>query len=200
MVYDATICPIPKPVSEEHITQYIRIRLAALKTNPQAFGSTFAGESAFSHEQWCARIDNPARTTFFATSALSTDASLEGDYHEHDQNAHAPKWIGTLSLLGPDMLRSVPFPPSVTEDREDAEIYMLTGMWVDPGFRKKGVGKQLVEHALQAVRGNCGRKRVLVLEVNDANVGAQKLYEGHGFAVRPGGTKDSRKWMALNIN
>jgi GNAT superfamily N-acetyltransferase len=216
MAYNTTIRPIPKPVSEEYITHYIRIRLAALKTDPQAFGSTFAGESAFSREQWCARVDNPARTTFFATSAPSTmpNASerVTGSYH--DQDLHESKWIGTLSLLGPDMLRGIPFPPKIAEAEDgDPQIYMLIGMWVDPEFRKKGVGKQLVERALRTVRdfsvidndrGNQDEKSlnkklmVLVLEVDDANIEARRLYESQGFVVVER-TKDNKKWMALNV-
>ena len=200
-----TICPISKPVSEEHLTQYIRIRLGALKANPEAFGSTFARESAFPRLQWRARVDNPARTTFFAAIAPSTipDAS-------HGQES---KWVGTLSLLGPDMLRDVTFPPKVAEDR-DAEIYMLTGMWVDPEFRKKGVGRQLVEHALRTVRDfsdidsnqqnterndRRGTRRILALEVHDTNFEAQRVYQRQGFVVQPGDTEEDIVWMALDI-
>ena len=116
MVY--TICPlaIPKPVSEEYITQYTRIRLAALKANPEAFGSTFArgSESAFSRLQWRARVDNPAQTIYSATTAPSStipDASLgdsTGSCHDDDDDQES-KWV---------------------EDR-DAEIYMIIEMWVN---------------------------------------------------------------------
>ena len=204
-----TICPIPKPVSEEHLTQYIRIRLAMLKANPEAFGSTFTGESAFPRLHWRERINNPARTTFFAATALSTipDASL-GDTDSYHEDGQEIKWVGSLSLLGPDMLRGVLFPPKMDEDR-DAEIYMLTGMWVDPEFRKKGVGRQLVEHALRALRGFSvidsnqqnteGRGRILALEVHNTNFEAQRLYQRQGFVVQPGDTEEDRMWMTLNI-
>jgi GNAT superfamily N-acetyltransferase len=209
-----TICPIPKPVSEEHLIQYTRIRLAALKANPEAFGSTYTDESAFPCLQWRVRINNPARTTFFAATAPSTiPDSLLGDtagpYHDGDDQES--KWVGTLSLLGPDMLRGVTFPSKIAE--ADAEIYMLTGMWVVPEFRKKGVGRQLVEHALRALRdfsaidnnqhnreGNDRRERILALEVHNANIDAQRLYQRQGFVVQPGDTRvDDTKWMALNI-
>ena len=210
-----TISPIPKPVSGEHLTQYIRLRLAALKTNPEAFGSTFAGESAFPHLQWRARVNNPARTTFFAVTGPSTmpDSSLGDTSSHHDEKIdQESKWVGTLSLLGPDMLRGVTFPPKIAD--RDEEIYMLTGMWVDPEFRKKGVGRQLVEHALRAVRdfsvignnrqnreGNDKRGRILVLEVHNDNVEAQRLYQRQGFVVQPRDTseEDDKEWMALNI-
>ena len=204
-----TICPIPKPVSEEHLTQYIRIRLAMLKANPEAFGSTFTGESAFPRLHWRERINNPARTTFFAATALSTIPDSLGDTDSyHDEDGQDIKWVGSLSLLGPDMLRGVLFPPKMDEDR-DAEIYMLTGMWVDPEFRKKGVGRQLVEHALRALRGFSvidsnqqnteGRGRILALEVHNTNFEAQRLYQRQGFVVQPGDTEEDRMWMALNI-
>lgn len=210
------IRPIPKPVSEEYLTQYIRIRLAALKTNPESFGSTFAGESAFPRLQWSARVNHPARTTFFAATAPCTipDASLGDTGSYHDEDGQESKWVGTISLLGPDMLRGVTFPSKIAEDR-NAEIYMLTGMWVDPEFRKKGVGRQLVEHALRAVRDfsvidsnrriteeNDKRGRILTLEVHNTNFEAQRLYQRQGFVVQPEDTEDTeedRRWMALNI-
>jgi len=209
-----TISPIPKPISEDRLTQYIRIRLAMLKSNPEAFGSTFANESAFPRLQWRVRVNNPARTTFFAKTSPSTtpDVSLgdTGSYHGDEDNQET-KWIGTISLLGPGMLRGVAFPPKIAEDR-DEEIYMLTGMWVDPEFRKNGVGRQLVEHALRAVRdlsiidsnqqnaeGNSRRGRILALEVHNINFEAQRLYQRQGFVVQPGDTEVDRKWMVLRI-
>jgi len=158
--------------------------------------------------QWRERVNNPARTTFFASAVLSTvtDASLGDADSYHDEDGQETKWVGTLSLLGPDMLRGVPFPPKMNEDR-DAEIYMLTGMWVDPEFRTKGVGRQLVEQALRALRGFSvidsnqqnteGRGRILALEVHNTNFEAQRLYQRQGFVV--GDTEEDRMWMALNI-
>jgi len=215
MTYTTTIFSIPKPVSEDHITQYIRIRLAALKTDPEAFGSTHTVETAFSREQWRGRVNNPARTTLFATTAPSAiaDASNEIDAGSHHDD-HESKWVGTLSVLGPEMLRGVlAFPPRI-EARGDAEIYMLTGMWVHPDFRKKGVGRRMVEHASQVVRdfcvidkgqddqnreGNGRRQKILILEVNDANFEAQRLYESQGFVEEPGGTQEGTKWLVLYI-
>ena len=210
MTYTTTVFSIPKPVSEDHINQFIRIRLAALKTNPEAFGSTYARESAFPHRQWCERVNNRARTTLVATTALSAIAenSLERDAgFQYDD--HESKWIGTLSVLAPEMLHSESFPPKIVEaeERGDIEIYMLVGMWVRPDLRKKGVGRQLVEHASQVVRdlsvinssqNREGKQKVLLLEVDDTNFEAQRLYESQSF-IELEGTQEGRKWMALNI-
>jgi len=110
------------------------------------------------------------------------------------------------------MLDGVPFPQKIIEAKErgNAEIYMLTGMWVHPEFRKKGVGRQLVEHASQVIKdfsviaesrddqnreGNDRSENILLIEVNDANLEAQRLYESLGFVEELGATEEGKKWM-----
>jgi ribosomal protein S18 acetylase RimI-like enzyme len=55
----------------------------------------------------------------------------------------------------------------------------LFGMWVDPGFRRTGVGRALVEAVIgQAI---AARKRRVVLHVVADNTRARGLYEQMGF-------------------
>jgi len=93
-----SIYQIPKPASEEDVTKYTEIRLSALSTNPEAFGSTYAQESAFTREQWVARVNTNGRQTFVAID---------------DEN-----WMGTLSILYPEMLiggpKSTPYPAQIS--------------------------------------------------------------------------------------
>lgn len=64
-------------------------------------------------------------------------------------------------------------------------------MWVDPRFRRRGVGDTLVKHVLEhARRQGCGE---VFLWVTAVNAGAERLYRRNGFArtgasqeVRPG--------------
>jgi GNAT superfamily N-acetyltransferase len=67
----------------------------------------------------------------------------------------------------------------------------LTSLWVDPGFRDRGVGSALVE-AVVGWAADQGFSQVL-LWVTEVNRNAERLYVHHGFArtgrasqVRPG--------------
>ena len=55
----------------------------------------------------------------------------------------------------------------------------LFGMWVDPRFRRAGVGRALVDAVLAQARA-AGKAR-LVLHVVADNFGARRLYERAGF-------------------
>ena len=65
----------------------------------------------------------------------------------------------------------------------DAEIALIA---VDPSFRKRGIGKKLLGHAVAFAKEN-GAENVF-LEVRKSNEPAKALYSGFGFnaiAVRP---------------
>jgi hypothetical protein len=49
-----------------YVERYKSFRLLALKTSPEAFGSTYAREAAFTDDVWHNRLMNPAAATFFA--------------------------------------------------------------------------------------------------------------------------------------
>ncbi len=57
----------------------------------------------------------------------------------------------------------------------------LYGMWVDPGFRRTGVGQTLIQ-AVVALARAAGKRRVILHVVAD-NVGARALYEQEGFVA-----------------
>jgi len=57
----------------------------------------------------------------------------------------------------------------------------LFGMWVDPGFRRTGVGRALVDAVMARARA-VGKRRVVLHVVAD-NTGARGLYERAGFVA-----------------
>lgn len=65
----------------------------------------------------------------------------------------------------------------------------MTGMWVDPRFRRRGIGDLLVKKVVEwaADRGY----EEMFLWVTDGNANAQRLYERNGF-VRTGGVQEVR--------
>jgi len=185
-----SIYEIPKPASEEDITKYTEIRLSTLSTNPEAFGSTYARESAFTREQWVARVNTNGRQTFVAIN------------NDNDN------WIGTLSVLCPEMLiggpKSTPYPAEISaaEEKGELDVLVIFGVWVRPGYRKRGVAQMLVQHTLETVRRHLisgldretepvgkqnVRRRAVLLRVGDDNGAAYSLYEKNGFRKDPDG-------------
>lgn len=68
-----TLYTIQIPRDEESIYYYLdkykAFRLLALKTAPEAFGSTFARELAFTDDFWYIRLSSPEATTFITTES-----------------------------------------------------------------------------------------------------------------------------------
>ncbi|KAJ7074162.1 acyl-CoA N-acyltransferase [Mycena amicta] len=152
-----TYRPIPQPISSADLDAYIALRLLALKTNPEAFGSTYTRELLNTLEIWRERIGNPGRITFIAADS---------------QDAREGEWAGTASIITPELA--------------EADMYYLVGMWVHPDHRRKGVGKTLVQNAIAWVRaqteGQPDSKRRISLEVHRPNTGAKAMYDGLGFS------------------
>lgn len=65
----------------------------------------------------------------------------------------------------------------------------MTAMWVDPRFRRRGIGDLLVKTVVEWARSS-GYGEML-LWVADGNVNAERLYERNGFR-RNGGVQEMR--------
>jgi GNAT superfamily N-acetyltransferase len=65
----------------------------------------------------------------------------------------------------------------------------MTAMWVEPRFRRHGVGDVLVKHLIEWARSE--RYDMMFLWVTDVNANAERLYERNGF-VSTGAVQDVR--------
>jgi GNAT superfamily N-acetyltransferase len=130
---------------------YRRVRLAALKEAPYAFGSTYAGERDAPETRWRQTLRD--RTRFVAEEEGVVAGTVSGG------------------------------------DGDASGAAAMTAMWVDPRFRRRGVGDLLVKTLLDWARSN-GYGQML-LWVTDGNAGAERLYARHGF-TRTGAAQDVR--------
>jgi len=74
-------------------------------------------------------------------------------------------------------------------DGDSSGAAAMTGMWVDPRFRRQGVGDVLVKTVMDWARS--AGYREMFLWVTDANTDAERLYQRNGF-VRTGAAQDVR--------
>jgi GNAT superfamily N-acetyltransferase len=195
------------------VARYKAIRLHALTTDPDAFSSTLARETAFTGEVWASRILNPLATSLVAVRRVPEDLEDEISPPDSDtQELAAREWMGQVTLLGP-VFHSTPSNdrgkvnagrPWVVFDgidfheaadavprirRGSRVVYILAAMYVRPEARGAGYGKMLVERALGSVKESCGLNRwaaVVVAMVSQGNEGAKRLYERAGFVVNEG--------------
>lgn len=63
----------------------------------------------------------------------------------------------------------------------NAHVRQIQGLGVDPGYRRRGIARRLVDAACDAARQDGGRR--LTLRVLGTNPGARRLYAAAGFAV-----------------
>jgi len=159
---------IPVPPSEEDIINYSQLRLLGLKTNPEAFGSTYERESKNAHAEWKARIDNIERFTIIAR-LVPEDAD----------NLAREEWVGTASILTPEFIRA-------HAGNSKPNTYGVVGMWVHPEHRRKaGLGKKLLGFGIEWVRSRTeeipAEPKRFTLEVHRPNQSAKALYDGLGF-------------------
>lgn len=185
-----SIIPIPIPPSTLQIAKFASIRLLALKTDPSSFGSTYAREIAFTPDQWRARLSTADRATFVASLADPAQA-----------------WVATASVLVPSAMIADAVAPLGAAGVAGA-VYMVVGMWVHPGHRRKGLGRGLVEQVAVWIRGHVRagagdwggegeQKAVMVLQVSDED--ARKLYVSMGFTLVPGVLSD-HDWMVAPVS
>ncbi|KAF8198460.1 hypothetical protein BJ912DRAFT_26711 [Pholiota molesta] len=214
---------IPTPASDTDVDKYSHLRLNALRTNPEAYGSTYADSVLLTHEQWRARVDTPGRTTL---AARFTCAPADG-HTPCGADEDAADWIGTLSVLHPLMLGDpddLPRVARLAEAVEEGRVerYVLVGMWVHPSARRRGVGRALIRDAIELVReagsdseaptavdasgnGAAGKEgkmaKVVFLKVYAENEGAHGLYRQTGFVEETGyeGEVPGDIWMSFTL-
>lgn len=114
---------------------------------------------------------------------LRGDPDAFGGTIESEGGEGLPAFADRLARLvvfgafrGPELLGVAGF--SIQQGPKQAHKGLLWGMYVRPGARRLGVGKQLVEAVLEHARS---RVELIQLRVISGNLPARRLYAGQGF-------------------
>jgi GNAT superfamily N-acetyltransferase len=129
------------------------LRLRSLQDSPDAFGSTYAREAAFSDDEWRSRTRGPAPGPGLEVLARGPAALA---------------WAGDS-------------PVGMGGGFSDLPGWMhVVAMWTDPAWRGRGVGEAVVGF-LVGWAGERGLR--VHLDVETTNAGARRLYERCGFVA-----------------
>ena len=167
------------------------LRLLALRTDPDAFASSYDIEIKRGLDQTLTRLSNPKA------------ANLIAALHQ-DSTSHIPslQWAGMIALLGPEddfangvSAKSDPMgqmtpgsePASSTEQPREELTFALNNVFVKPEARGRGLARRLMDAALQLAQDEClarhaSRWKCTVL-VDAENEPARALYENAGFMI-----------------
>lgn len=131
--------------------EYKKIRLFALRTDPQAFLSSLSKESEYADQKWQQRVQSASEGInswmYFARLKGKLVGMIGGYRDENDQKNHT------------------------------AQIW---GVFVNPDQRGKGISKKLMVTLIDRLSQNPDIN-TLKLEVNTDQKSASKLYESFGF-------------------
>ena len=131
--------------------EYKALRLSALKSEPQAFASSYEREAAYPYEKWQQRLSELGNGISWVFCARNTDGRLVGMIGGYRDDSDI--------------------------QNHSAQIW---GVYVDENMRGKGIAKALMGKILDEFDGN-SEIETIILEVNSDQEAATKLYESLGF-------------------
>ena len=143
--------PTIRPLTEDDAREFQDLRLRGLGDHPEAFGSTYEEENAYSMEFVAGRL----RRTAQSNNDVTLGAHIEG------------KLIGVVGFI------------RRTGDLEKHRGH-IWGMYVVSEAQGKGIGRALLSDAIEFARSLDGLEQI-DLEVESRNEAAKSLYRSLGF-------------------
>ena len=205
------------------VLKYKDLRLRALQDASEAFSAKLEDEIDFPYEKWLGRVENPAATTLLATQR---DDSLPAE--ESDD------WVGMIVIIRQEPRESRSPQASQGDMSEQTELaaikesasnastndpvqvshegptYHLNGLFVLPSARGRGLGKQVVEEAIEVIKIDAREEGFhlvsIKVSVDSRSTISEKRYldcgfEGKGVETLGEGTSQRQiKMMDLTLN
>lgn len=142
-----------KPLHPLEWQKYREIRLEALKTNPTAFSNAYEDVVKYAEEKWRKQLEQSQKR--------------DGEFYLFAFDGDKVIGMNGAYWKNKPVLRHV------------AEVF---GVFVNPGYRGKGVGRRLMEDVILEIKKNPQFMKIRI-GVNAENIPALKLYESFGLKV-----------------
>ncbi|CAI6083791.1 GNAT family N-acetyltransferase [Cohnella sp. JJ-181] len=184
-------------LEEADAEAYRQIRLEALMTDPDAYGSTYERESRFTLEMFAERIKRGAGRFVLGAEAREGGREVGEGGREVGEGGAEVREGGALAGIA-TFVRE--------EGMKTAHKGNVYGVYVAPHARGAGVGKALMLDLIRRARALDGMEQIN-LAVMSGNLPAKRLYASLGFevygterrAIKYGGRYFDEDWMALRL-
>lgn len=136
------------------------LRLAALRTDPDAFGSTLERELAFEQQEWEERCANPDSYVAFLYGrpvglGAFVPTTIAAPSHGDDATSNGPAAQGS------------------------AQVRQIVSVWMAPDARGQGVAQAVIETLVESARRQGAARLTLLVTIG--NELAVRLYRRIGF-------------------
>lgn len=182
-------CPPPpdvsiRPLRRADAAAYRAVRLEALRLHPEAFGSSPEDEERLTEEDWARRIPEAPPDAVFGAFLAATGSG-----------GSQPLLVGMVAF-------------QARRKAKERHKGGLSGLYVRPGHRGRGIAAALLGRALEHARHEAGVE-VVQLAVVTGNATARALYlaagfvpygrERHALRLGPGNYRDE-ELFALDLS
>ena len=196
--------PEPEPNLLKLADKFYELRMNALQNSADAFASKYETESQDGVARSLVRLANPKAIHFVAIRKDPSTNNSSGDQSDL-YKALTSDWVGLNVLLGPEEGTELsvpsanldPFPRMTATATPQSGIihrpvelgelhFHINGMYVDPSARGAGLGRRLMDAALDRAKAEAAAAKIKLrvsLSVFSHNVAAKKLYENSGFKI-----------------
>lgn len=184
------------PASEMPWQTYRDVRLRALSTDPEAFGSSSERERAFDEERWRERASNPGTFLWFSPGSPTSTDGASADEASADRASSGvdqvrdssltpatPRADGLIGLLPASGMPPLPDAATVraTYGAPPERLAFVMQMWVAPDHRGSGAFDDLMDAVIARARAT--GIEVMALAVYRDNVRAAAAYRRRGFSL-----------------
>jgi ribosomal protein S18 acetylase RimI-like enzyme len=178
------IYKLPTPASDhdtllEFASRLKALRLQTLKEDPDSWISLHEREADQPQEFWLSRLKSSSATHLVLLSVDSSHDASEGGTAALLKG----EWVGSVVILAPELHQD----DTADHMESTSAEYLMASVSVRSDVRGQGLGKRLVQAAIQTARNSALEMHIssscLTANVRHGNDHALQLYQKLGFRI-----------------